>query len=94
MASFGAREVKEGNFMPTFKVEGQVYHSIGSFSSSLHFYRCTLLMMVIMRGTSVVASGQNWLANCKFCYMNTTNIFWTLKLLLILFLRAKRTSKW
>ena len=30
MMSFGAREVKEGNFMPTFKVQGQVYHRIGS----------------------------------------------------------------
>lgn len=30
MTSFGAKEVKEGNFMPTFKVQGQVYHKIGS----------------------------------------------------------------
>lgn len=30
MTSFGAREVKEGNFMPTFKIQGQVYHRIGS----------------------------------------------------------------
>ncbi|XP_055918607.1 uncharacterized protein LOC129950708 [Eupeodes corollae] len=30
MTSFGAKEIKEGHFMPTFKVEGQVYHLIGS----------------------------------------------------------------
>ncbi|XP_008482471.2 uncharacterized protein LOC103519163 [Diaphorina citri] len=30
MTSFGAKEVHEGNFMPTFKVQGQVYHRIGS----------------------------------------------------------------
>lgn len=28
MTSFGAKEVREGNFMPTFKVQGQVYHRI------------------------------------------------------------------
>ena len=31
MTSFGAKEIREGNFMPTFKVEGQVYHLIGDF---------------------------------------------------------------
>jgi PIF1-like helicase/Helitron helicase-like domain at N-terminus len=30
MTSFGANEVREGNFMPTFKVHGQVYHRVGS----------------------------------------------------------------
>ena len=30
MTSFGAKEIKEGNFMPTFKILGQVYHRIGS----------------------------------------------------------------
>lgn len=30
MTSFGANEVIEGNFMPTFKIQGQVYHRIGS----------------------------------------------------------------
>ncbi|CAH4036392.1 unnamed protein product [Pieris brassicae] len=30
MTSFGAKEIREGNFMPTSKVEGQVYHLIGS----------------------------------------------------------------
>ncbi|XP_023232369.1 uncharacterized protein LOC111632222 [Centruroides sculpturatus] len=30
MTSFGAKEIHEGNFMPKFKVEGQVYHLIGS----------------------------------------------------------------
>ncbi|XP_044598675.1 uncharacterized protein LOC123274930, partial [Cotesia glomerata] len=30
MTSFGSKEVKEGSFMPTFKVQGQVYHRIGS----------------------------------------------------------------
>ena len=29
MASFGANIVTEGSFMPTFKVQGQVYHRIG-----------------------------------------------------------------
>ncbi|XP_044582937.1 uncharacterized protein LOC123263956 [Cotesia glomerata] len=33
MTSFGAKEVREGNFMPTFKVQGQVYHRIGSLMS-------------------------------------------------------------
>lgn len=28
MTSFGAKEIREGNFMPTFKIEGQVYHRI------------------------------------------------------------------
>lgn len=30
MTSFGAKIVIEGNFMPTFKIQGQVYHRIGS----------------------------------------------------------------
>lgn len=30
MTSFGANEIREGNFMPTFKVQGQIYHRIGS----------------------------------------------------------------
>lgn len=30
MTSFGANLINEGNFMPTFKVQGQVYHQIGS----------------------------------------------------------------
>ncbi|XP_053598610.1 uncharacterized protein LOC128668835 [Microplitis demolitor] len=30
MTSFESKEVKEGSFMPTFKVQGQVYHRIGS----------------------------------------------------------------
>ncbi|XP_014204683.1 uncharacterized protein LOC106636701 [Copidosoma floridanum] len=30
MTSFGGKEIREGNFMPTFKIQGQVYHSIGS----------------------------------------------------------------
>lgn len=34
MTSFGAKNLTEGNFMPTFKVQGQVYHRIGSLISS------------------------------------------------------------
>lgn len=34
MTSFGAKEVHEGNFMPTFKIQGQVYHRIGSLLPS------------------------------------------------------------
>nr|XP_026487949.1 uncharacterized protein LOC113394741 [Vanessa tameamea] len=30
MTSFGAKEIREGNFMPTFKIQGQVYHLIGN----------------------------------------------------------------
>uniref|UniRef100_A0A034VWY0 Uncharacterized protein n=1 Tax=Bactrocera dorsalis TaxID=27457 RepID=A0A034VWY0_BACDO len=30
MTSFGGNEVREGNFTPTFKIHGQVYHVIGS----------------------------------------------------------------
>ena len=31
MTSFGStREVRESGFMPTFKIQGQVYHRIGS----------------------------------------------------------------
>jgi len=30
MTSFGATEIRHGNFMPTFKVQGQVYHLVGS----------------------------------------------------------------
>lgn len=30
MTSFGGKEIRVGNFMPTFKIEGQVYHRIGS----------------------------------------------------------------
>lgn len=30
MTSFGAKIISERNFMPTFKVQGQVYHLIGS----------------------------------------------------------------
>ncbi len=30
MTSFGANEIREEGFMPTFKVQGQIYHRIGS----------------------------------------------------------------
>ncbi|XP_067131955.1 uncharacterized protein [Centruroides vittatus] len=30
MTSFGGKQIKEGGFSPTFKVQGQVYHLIGS----------------------------------------------------------------
>ena len=30
MTSFGAKYVNEGGFMPTFKIQGQIYHRIGS----------------------------------------------------------------
>lgn len=30
MTFFGANQIVEGSFMPTFKVQGQVYHLIGS----------------------------------------------------------------
>jgi len=30
MTSFGTKEIREGNFMPNFKVQGQVYHLIGN----------------------------------------------------------------
>src|SRR5277367_781022 len=30
MTSFGGREIREGNFMPTFKIQGQIYHKAGS----------------------------------------------------------------
>ncbi|GFQ65993.1 uncharacterized protein TNCT_108461 [Trichonephila clavata] len=36
MTSFGAKEIKEGNFMPTFKVQVQVYHIIGSLIAGDH----------------------------------------------------------
>ena len=35
MTSFGDQIVSEGNFMPTFKVQGQVYHLLGSLLPSL-----------------------------------------------------------
>nr|XP_036224337.1 uncharacterized protein LOC118681904 isoform X2 [Bactrocera oleae]XP_036226591.1 uncharacterized protein LOC118682310 isoform X3 [Bactrocera oleae] len=35
MTSFGAKEIREGNFMPTFKVQGQVYHLIGDLLPSV-----------------------------------------------------------
>jgi hypothetical protein len=30
MTSFGANEIRHGNYMPTFKVQGQIYHRAGS----------------------------------------------------------------
>ncbi|GFR06687.1 ATP-dependent DNA helicase [Trichonephila clavata] len=36
MTSSGAKEIKEGNFMPTFKVQRQVYHRIGSLMAGDH----------------------------------------------------------
>src|SRR5277367_2345008 len=30
MTSFGGREIQEGNFTPTFKIQGQIYHAAGS----------------------------------------------------------------
>lgn len=38
MTSFGAKQVVEDNLMPKFKIQGQVYHGIGSF---LYIYKCT-----------------------------------------------------
>lgn len=34
MILFGAKEIKEGNFMSSFKVKGHVYHLIGSLLPS------------------------------------------------------------
>lgn len=30
MTSFGAKEIGEGGFMPTFKIQGQTYYKAGS----------------------------------------------------------------
>lgn len=30
MTSFGAKQISHGGFMPTFKIQGQIYHQIGS----------------------------------------------------------------
>ena len=35
MTSFGAKRIIEGNYMPTFKVQGQVYHLVGSLLPAL-----------------------------------------------------------
>jgi len=35
MTYFEAQEVREGNYMPTFKIHGQVYHRIGSLLPQL-----------------------------------------------------------
>ena len=35
MTSFGAKEIREGNFMPTFKGQGQLYHLIGNLRPNL-----------------------------------------------------------
>ncbi|CAH2092049.1 unnamed protein product [Euphydryas editha] len=35
MTSFGATEIKEGNFIPAFKVWGQEYHRIDSIMADL-----------------------------------------------------------
>src|SRR5271163_171986 len=32
MTSFGGREIREGNFMRTFKIQGQIYHKAGSLT--------------------------------------------------------------
>jgi len=34
MTSFGANEIRHGNFMLTFKVQGQLYHEVGSLLPS------------------------------------------------------------
>ena len=46
MTSFGANIIYEGNFMPTFKVQGQLYNIVGSLLSekdkpfkALHIYQ-------------------------------------------------------
>lgn len=33
MTSFGAKEIREGGFMPTFKIQGQIYHNARSLLS-------------------------------------------------------------
>lgn len=45
MTSFGAKTVNLGGFMPTFKIQGQVYHRIGSVLTN-HFYKYILLVMM------------------------------------------------
>ncbi|KAF0767796.1 Uncharacterized protein FWK35_00016076 [Aphis craccivora] len=51
MTSFGSKEIHEGNFMLTFKIEGQIYHLIGSLlpktGQSSTFYRYISLLMRI-----------------------------------------------
>jgi hypothetical protein len=36
MTSFGANEIAEGNFMPSFKIQGQVHHLIGRVGSNIY----------------------------------------------------------
>jgi len=31
MSLFGAKEIRKKNFLPTFKIKGQVYHRVDSF---------------------------------------------------------------
>jgi len=53
MTSFGATEIGHGNFMPTFKVQGQVYHLAGSLlppvQKNKSFYRYILLVTQRMK---------------------------------------------
>jgi len=47
--SFSAKTVNDGGFMPTFKIQAQVYHSIGSVLPSYandHFYKYILLVII------------------------------------------------
>lgn len=50
MISFGAKEFREKNFITTFKVEGQVYHLIGSLlplsGKALNFCKNILFQML------------------------------------------------
>lgn len=50
MTSFGAKKIKEDGFMPTFKVQGQVYHLVvAAFYvcpiKSLDFFKFTMLVI-------------------------------------------------
>lgn len=96
MTSFGAKQITEGPFMPTFKVQGQVYHLIGSLlpenEPKFILYpitRNSLMLEITIFPSSMLSF---WL-NFKNCCITLTSTFVNSKLHWSQFHKAAMISK-
>ena len=64
MTSFGANVIRESGYMPTFKVQGQIYHSIGSiFPNTNEFVVIKSLQSNAVKGVLIA---ENWKGETVF----------------------------
>lgn len=64
MTSFGANEISEGNFMPSFKIQGQVHHLIGSLLPEIG-NNAKFLQIYFMSESDRISIRTNMIPNLK-----------------------------